>query len=95
MQHIGSELDEVMLSRNQEELFTYYESNFSEIYKLLLAKNSAFFNDLYVYKDNMMLGYDAARSLKLSNFLLSKFGELIFEIAKCSLSENQIIKYRK
>ena len=95
LRHIDSELDEVMLSRNQEELFTYYESNFFEIYKLLLTENSAFFNDLYVYKDNMILGYNAGRSLKLSNFLLSKFGELMFEIAKCSLSESQIINFRK
>jgi hypothetical protein len=43
----------------------------------------------------MILGYNAGRSLKLSNFLYRKFCELLFELAPSSVSKDKIAKYRK
>jgi len=77
---VESVVDENALKRNQEELCTHYEDNFSNIYSLLLEKNSSFYNDLLNDKESMLNGYFAGRYLKTSNFLHTKSTDLLCRI---------------
>jgi len=67
------------LRRNQEELFTYYENNFIPLYEKLLKKDSSFYNEV-INDKNALLGYMAALGFKTSNFLHSKFFDLLQRI---------------
>lgn len=92
---VYKKLNKVMLSRNQEELFTYYENSFLAIHRSLLKKNSAFFNGLYDDKKNMILGYNAGRTMCLSNFLKTKFCDLMCELGKDRFEKQYLEEVRK
>lgn len=77
---VKSKINPEILARNQEELFTFYESNFVSIYDKLLKNDVSFFNSLYEDKDIMVKGYCAARFFKTSNFLRLKFFDLLSHI---------------
>lgn len=73
---IAKYIDKDALLRNQEELFTFYEENFIALYEKLLKKDASFFNTLYEDK-HMLTGYMAAIAFKTSNFLHTKFIDLL------------------
>jgi len=67
------------LQRNQEELFTFYENNFSKIYSMLRDKDSSFYND-FIGNENMLNGFLAGRTFKLYQFLRKKMFDLLFRL---------------
>ena len=78
---IAEHVDEDALMRNQEELFTYYENNFIEVFKQLLNQNASFYNDI-LEDENTQQGFISCIHLKISNFLHLKFFDLICRVSE-------------
>jgi len=77
-----AQFDSRALERRQELIFTYYENKFSGIYKKLLNKNTAFYNDKLTDHDNLILGFRAGRNLHTSNFFHRMGREALLGIIK-------------
>ncbi len=82
---ILEKIDKNALARNQEELFTFYEENFYNIYKLLLNKDASFYNRHLVDKNRMIENYENSIYYKTSLFFLRKAKDLSVRI----LNENK------
>ena len=77
---VDSSVPEAARKRTQEELFTYYEHNFIDLYSQLLTKNASFYNGLLKDPKAMDIDFGAGSFLKMNAFYRKKAFDLLCRV---------------
>lgn len=77
---VDSSVPEAARKRTQEELFTYYEHNFIDLYSQLLTKNASFYNGLLKDPKAMAIDFGAGFLLKMKAFYRKKAFDLLCRV---------------